>query len=326
MTLGGVSRYGEQMIPPSHVRAMRYEIEKRAVNLAGVGRMIAANPKKMMGAIGAGGGALVGAGREAMRKTQPGEKKHYLGAAARGAALGGVAGVGAGALGRGMADTRLLQQAAGKNVTAGSVIGGTAKRIGTGIKDFAGRQAHGFTGKFEGSMVNPLKRKAQVMDLRAAADIGKKGKGLNVFAGKSMKGNMARGELAHRQNAMKSGVTSLTGIAKGMKDPKRLAKAMWSEGTGGGGALGATLGVGVPAAMAIPDLAKGDESDKGGRTVKQKLVRHGVGLGAGIATAGLPIIPQMMAGSVAEGVGSRISGEKGIKENLARAQAQGGRQ
>jgi hypothetical protein len=279
-------------IKPYQLRAMRQEMEKKAINLSQVGRFLSHSPLRTT-LTGAGGGALLGAGREALRK--PEEGRSFTRGALRGAILGGAAGAATGVAGRGMADTLLLQRAAGAKPTVGSVTKGTVGRVGRGIADFGKRQLHGFTGKFEGSMTEPLKRKAEILRLRGA---------------KPSKIEAVGEQLARRQAAMKSGTSSIPGLAKGLAtSPKATAKALWREGTGGGSRGGAALAVGVPAAFAIPDIAKGDEAAIGGRSLGQKFVRHGATLGTGMLVGGLPIIPQMIVGGAGERAAARLAGE-----------------
>ena len=76
--------------------------------------------------------------------------------------------------------------------------------------------------------------------------------------------------------------------------PKETARAMWRHSTGGGGRMAAAAAVGVPLAFSAPGLMRGDESDEGGPTLKRKLLMTGAGIAGGIATAGLPIVPQQL--------------------------------
>lgn len=124
---------------------------------------------------------------------------------------------------------------------------------------------------------------------------------LKKLVGKSK--NVAK-ELSHRQAARDAGITSLPGIAKGLATkPVDTAKAMWRH-TSGGGRAGTALALGVPAAFAANDLRKGDESAAGGKTVGQKIVRHGAQLGTSVITGGMSLVPGMVTSTALEtGVG-----------------------
>jgi hypothetical protein len=169
--------------------------------------------------------------------------------------------------------------------------------VRTSLSDFAKRQAHGFTGKFQGSMTAPLERKRELLKLRGADP----SKVLGVTE-----------DLARRQRSMKAGITSIPGLAKGLvKAPGTTAKSLYREGMGG--KKGLAFAVGLPAAMAAPDLAKGDESATGGRTVGQKLLRHGGSTAGFMLAGGLPIIPQMMALGQADKLINRATGGKPVQ-------------
>lgn len=298
------------MIDPAQLRGMRLEMEKRAY-LGRLGRAFIRSPLKTTG-VGAAGGAVLGAGQEALRERQPGEQRSYkdiLGGAVRGAVAGGALAGGAAAGGRAVKDTMLLQAAKGAKPTVASGVKGTFGRIGTGFMDFGRRQIHGFTGGQQQAMRAPLQRKQEILRLRGqeASRLGETG-----YADALKKKVQTVGEeLGRREEAMKAGVTSLPGIAKGMVTaPRQTAKGMWRHAIGGGGIGGGAMAIGAPLAFAAPDIARGDESAEGGRTVGQKLVRHGLTAGGMLATGGIPIVPQMLALGGIENLAQRVSGGK----------------
>lgn len=248
--------------------------------------------------VGSGAGAALGAGSALAQ----GED---LGTAARRGVVGGVAGgaLGAagGAAGRAVRDTKLLNPALSNR----QAVVETAKRVGDHAKNFGRRQLHGFTGigdpramGFQSSALANKKR--NVERLRYLDDVKHDGPGFKRFVEHKKRMKELAEEGARGDRAIEANVTNLPGVAKGLaKRPKETAKALWEETTGGSrlGAVGATA---VPVAMAAPELMQGDESDQGGLNRKQKLVRLGVGLGSGIATAGLPILPAVAADTLVD--------------------------
>jgi hypothetical protein len=143
-------------------------------------------------------------------------------------------------------------------------------RAGKSVKNFAKRQAHGITGAYADQAVNI---------------------GLNPAA-------------------VAQGITSIPGLARGLTSaPKETLRHVGREAFSGGKA-GLALGVGLPVALAAPDLSRGDESATGGRTMRQKLVGFGSNVVGGTLTAGVPIVPQIIGGGVIDGVANRVLGGK----------------
>jgi hypothetical protein len=98
-------------------------------------------------------------------------------------------------------------------------------------------------------------------------------------------------------DALRAGITNVPGVVRGLATrPGETAKALKNEMLAGGGMGAGAVAVGLPLALAAPDLARGDESATGGRTMRQKLVNTGSGLVGGALTAGMPIIPQIATG------------------------------
>lgn len=250
------------------------------------------------GLVGSGAGAALGAGSALAQ----GED---LGTAARRGIAGGVAGgaLGAagGAAGRAVRDTKLLDP----SLSSGQAVAETAKRVGGHIKNFGRRQLHGFTGAGDprsmGFRSGELAAKKQHVErLRYLDDVKHEGPSFKRFVSHKERMKDLAEEGARGDRAIEAGVTSIPGVVKGLaKNPKGTAKALWEETTGGSrlGAIGATA---VPVAMTLPELAQGDESERGGLSRKQKLMRLGVGVGSGIATGGLPIIPALAADTLVD--------------------------
>lgn len=158
---------------------------------------------------------------------------------------------------------------------------GVLVRAGKAVRNFAKRQAHGLTGAYASE----------------AAQIG-----LNPAN-------------------VQAGVTSLPGIAKGLvRRPKETIKAVGREAMSGG-RTGLALGVGLPVAFAAPDLAHGDESAQGGRSMRQKLVNVGSGVVGGALTAGVPVLPQMIGSTGVDVVSNKLLGGR---KRPARIQTQEG--
>jgi hypothetical protein len=124
------------------------------------------------------------------------------------------------------------------------------------------------------------------------------------------------------------GMTSMPGSVKAVvTNPRESSKLIWDQMRGGGGGLsgpggsrvgamaGIGLGVGLPVAFAAHDISKGDESATGGRNIKQKILNAGVNTGVGLATGGVGILPQMVAGmgidKATDWVGRKFLGNPG---------------
>lgn len=272
--------------------------------LDAAGRYIAHNPGAIAG-IGAGLGAAGNVAREALSGNS---EKNYLGAGLRGAAIGGLAGAGVGGLGRAARDVQLLHPeiSGGKDLALG-----TAKHLGEGISNFAQRQVHGLTG-YGGKDPAYLDRiglagknvsadKAKLLNMRAEDVIAhnpSRAGDVSKALHHDVKALHTEGELG--QHFRDLGMTSVPGAVKGMAtNPREASKAIWNQ-LRAGGTAGAALGVGIPAAMAVGDIARGDESSTGGRTVGEKVLRAGANVGGGLLFSGVPIVPQVVAGGLAE--------------------------
>lgn len=243
-------------------------------------------------------GAGVGATQGVMNRGDDGSITAALRGGLRGAAVGGAAG----GLGRMHRDTRLLNPTLGQ----GQAVGETAKRIGGAAKRFGQRQLHGLTGAYSSTpgaigmrgseqAAKELRlHHRRILDETAHGASPKRLKAL----GEKLKDIESQGHAGDA--ATKAGITSLPGVAKGMATkPIATAKALGRTMIGGSG-TGAAIAVGLPLAIAAPDLARGDESSRGGRSVKQKLFGVGSGLAGGMLTAGVPVIPQLVGGTAVD--------------------------
>ena len=260
-------------------------------------------------------GAGVGAAHGVLTRGDESAGSAAMKGGIRGAAIGGAGGM----LGRSYRDTRLLNP----TLSGAEAVGATAKRVGEGIKNFGKRQLHGFTGAYEDRAsqiglrsTGEADRRIELLKLRQA-DVKSHGgltdKVKKDFAEKILSlHEWCRGG----DQALRSGITSIPGVIGNLATrPIHTAKALGRSVTGGSGAQGMALGLGLPLAISAPDLAKGDESARGGRTMRQKLVGAGSGLAGGMLTAGMPIIPQIVGSSAVDSIASRQFGGK----RLARA-------
>lgn len=275
------------------------------------GRFIAHNPGTVAG-IGAGLGAAGNLAREAT-KAGP-EPKNYLGAGVRGAVAGGLAGGAVGGLGRAARDVQLLHP---EISGAKDLAVGTAKHLGEGISNFAQRQLHGATGYGSGDAAyldrigvaghGTAANKSKLLNLRAddalAHNPGKAESIANELH-KNVSGVQQEGAVG--QHFRDLGMTSVPGAVKSMAtNPRESAKAIWNQLRAGGGA-GVALGVGVPTAVAAGDIARGDERATGGRGVGEKVLRAGTSIGTGLMFGGVPVVPQMAAGMLADHAAGRL--------------------
>lgn len=247
---------------------------------------------------GAAIGAGVGAASAAVQKNEDGSRKSLLRGAVRGAAVGGVAS----GLGRAYRDTRLLNPGA----SAVGAVGQTASRIGTGIANFGRRQLHGFTGRGNADAIGMhgvahSGKKIDLLQRRLADDIKHAPQAEGALR-KSFEAEAAglrrSGEQA--QQLRDAGLSTIPGAAKALWNPESRGSALRAMGrtmAGGAGAGGLALSVGLPVALQAPSLLKGDESATGGPTLKRKMLGLGGSMAAGAMTAGLPIVPQIVAGS-----------------------------
>lgn len=114
-------------------------------------------------------------------------------------------------------------------------------------------------------------------------------------------------EIGLNPEHVSQGITSLPGLAKGMvTQPKKTLAAVRKNALSGPWSLAA--GVGLPVALSAPDIARGDESASGGRSLRRKLVGLGGGVASGALTAGVPIIPQMVGSGAMESVADHLLG------------------
>ncbi len=295
---------------PEIFRGMRAEIEKGAslASLATRGARFLTKSPARTAAIGAAGGAAAGGYQEHRRGGS------VLGGALRGGILGAAAGGAAGGAGRVYRDVRLLDP----KLTRTQAVGAAVKRMGRGVKQFGQRQVHGITGAYSKtpgkiglrSSATSKKKidlaKLRLQDELKFAKTPEKQEALRKSFQKTKAGLIEEGKRG--DESIRAGVTSLPGIAKGLaRDPRRTAKAMWRETTGGGGLGGTAMAVGLPVATMVPELARGDESATGGKSMRQKLVELGTITGGGIATAGLPIVPMMAAGLGIDAAGQAVA-------------------
>lgn len=264
-------------------------------------------------------GAMLGAGVGAAHGyANRQEGQSGLAAAAGGGLRGAALGAGAGGLARHYRDVRLLNPALG----GGQAVGETMKSMGRGLKNFGKRQLHGMTGAYS--------NQAAEIGMRGTATSEKK---IDLLRRRLMD-KMQHGEITPTRGltgaldshissvrnlretgvagdaAAKAGLTNIPGLARGLvRDPKATLKAVGREAMLGGPQAMA-LGVGLPLALSAPDIARGDESATGGKSLRQKFVGMGSGMAAGTLTAGMPIIPQIMAQSGIERGLSVFGGRK----------------
>jgi hypothetical protein len=294
------------------LHAFRDEIEKSAAmpaSLVRAGRFLSESPGRTA-LIGAGVGALGGAATADEGDRLHGALRGALGGAAVGGAVGGA--------GRAYRDTHLLSK---QPLSTGEAVVGTVKRLGEGAVRFGKRQIHGLTGAYADPAQTGIRssveaaRRSELVEKRLAdrlkdvADPAHAQK-LREGAQKELHGLKEWGQQGDA--ALKAGVTSIPGVARGLATKgKRVEtlKALGHEMTGGGGlmSVGGALGVGLPAATGVADLARGDESAQGGRTIRQKAVGLGTNLGVGALTAGMPFGAQLVASSAADAVGQRLA-------------------
>lgn len=247
---------------------------------------------------GAAIGAGVGAASSALQHNEDGSRKSLLRGAVRGAAVGGAAA----GLGRAYRDTRLLDPSA----TALGAMGSTVRRLGSDVANFGRRQVHGFTGHYNPEAigmhgVGHAERKVDLLKRRMLDDAkhtpGQAAKLEQQFQSQAA---AVRNQGVQAQRSRDAGLSTLPGAAKALWNPSSRGKALRAMGSAvssGAGVGGAALTVGVPVAMQAPSLLRGDESAQGGPSMKRKLVGLGGSIAAGSMVAGLPFLPQLVAGS-----------------------------
>lgn len=251
--------------------------------------------------VGAGIGAAAGAAQGLANSEEGGRTTAALNGALQGGILGGAAGATVGGLGRGVRDAKLLY--ADK-----STPGAIATHLGSGVRRFGGRFRHGITGHGDaGALGMPSStesaRRIDLLKRRADADIAfnpaareKVTKGLATETESLTSAGVAG------DKAIKAGVTNLPGVVRGLAtNPRETGRGLYHAMAGGGGApLALGMGVGLPIALEAPSLARGDESATGGLTTTQKALRLGSRVGSGVLTAGMPIVPGMLAGMTSD--------------------------
>jgi len=260
-------------------------------------------------------GALVGGGvggvGNAARAAYQGEDSRGILRAGLGGAVGGATlGAAGGGLGRKFRDVRLLDP----TLSAGAAAKATVGSVGQGIKNFGKRQVHGITGAYKGQASEiglggtaaankqvALERLRRADRLKGVVNNPKAQAKIWDETAKRNKELLEKG--VRQQAALDAGVTSLRGIGQGMATkPKETLKAMW-EHNAGKGFSGKAMGLGVPAALMAPELAKGDESATGGKSLTQKLMNTGAMVGGSVAFGGVPIVGNLIGWDAA----SRLS-------------------
>lgn len=255
------------------------------------------------GAAGAAGGAAM-----------HGKDESAVEGALRGGLRGALVGGSAAGLGRAYRDTKLLKP----GTTTSEAIKGTAARMGEGVQRFMKRQAHGLTGAYADQAGAIGMRSSQEAERRI--DLLRR-RGLDRFTRDGAANYSSTDQLKKIKDlrewgrggdeALHAGVTSIPGVAKGLaKHPAQTGKALVKQMAGGAGRGGAAVALGLPLAFAGPDLARGDESQRGGRSMREKLVGVGSGMAGGVLTAGMPIVPQLVAGGALDAATSRLARRK----------------
>lgn len=283
------------------------ELEK----LSGISSIIRGALKKAPGAArgmsqankGRLGGALIGSGIGAVGGAQA-DPEDRTGGALRGAILGGVGGLAAGQVA-----TRAGRQQ---------------------VKRFGQRQLHGMTGYVPRTAAQKasgigwtgkgLGARERVKALEGIGmDVGEKytnkAKAIRDAMGRqtvtkslpeSVRRRLAQAEVASRQaqrEAVEQGLTSLPGVAKGMvRNPLRTLKTGFVSQGPAGMAMAA-----VPAAMAVPGVAKG-EGEYGGQGGAGRFLGENIGY---TALGAVPMAP-MMAGAVLAGKAGELM-HKGVQ-------------
>lgn len=261
---------------------------------------------------GAGRGALLGGGVGAVSGAAKGiadgeDGRDVLRRAAGGAVLGGAVGAAAGGAGRVYRDAKLLRP----ELSGGKAL---AQHVGSGAKRFAQRQVHSLTGTMGDKNIglrgsaravekNKLLKKRLAEDIKhQVADPQK----LRRNYSSNLASNLADAQLG--DDAKRQGLTSIPGVVKGLVTaPKETVKGTWRQAKGGGGSGMAAFNIGLPAAFGAHDIAKGDESESGGLSRKQKALRTLGQIGGGFATAGMPIAGMMVGGELVD-AGMRRAG------------------
>lgn len=292
------------------IKAFRSALEKEASPFRAVGRFLSESPMRtaLLGAgVGAAGGALT---------AQPGEgAEGALRGAVGGAALGGTVG----GAGRAFRDTRLL---ANRPLGLGETIVETGRRLGHGLERGVKRQIHGLTGAYADPAQTGIRsshtaaQRVKLLGARARDQL----RGASPDQAAKIRSALAKSVAAAQEEgrqgdaALRAGVTSLPGVVRGLAGPNRLEtlKALGREATGHGGllSLSGTLGVGLPVVSGAADIAAGDESAVGGRSLAQKVVGAGTNVGVGALTSGMPFLSGMAITGAADTLGQALARPK----------------
>lgn len=272
--------------------AFSTQLQKEAVDprgiMRGVGHFLSETPARTA-LLGAAGGALAGG------TSSDDHLSGALGGAWRGALAGGMVG----GLGRVYRDARLLNPQLGG-------VASVAKHVGGELADFGKRTVHGLTGKLDPSQIGMASSRTALKEgdlllrrtqdqLRHVTDPAER-KQLIDSTLESVRASRAAGREGDR--AIELGVTNLPGTVKSLltgKNRGETAKYLGKQMIGGGGLLGTAMGVGLPLGFGAYDLAQGDESASGGRSVPQKLVNLGVSTATGGLMGGMPVGSQLAA-------------------------------
>jgi len=291
--------------------------------LSTAGRFIAHNPHAATAA-GAGLGAAAGLARESM---QDGEK-NYVAAGLGGALKGGLIGAGVGAGARSVRDTMLLNpQAAG----VGGVAKAHLKRMGEGVSNLVQRQVHGVTGYGAkdtayldriGIAGSATSARAGRLEALRAMDYAKHNpaKAQRAIHGASKQLGAFAEEGAVGDRMRELGMTHAPGAVKAFAtNPRAASKVIYDQLRLGGG-LGVAAGIGAPLAVSGMDLARGDESATGGRSMTEKGFRAAANIGGGLVFGGMPLLSQNVVGQGTEYLAGRAGKLLHGKMNPAPAQ------
>lgn len=256
--------------------------------------------------------ALAGAGLGAAYGAATAEDGDRIGGTLRGALGGAVVGGAGASAGRAMRDTQLLAK---RPLTALETVKGTGKRLGEGVVQGVKRQLHGLSGAYAnpaetGIQSSHLAKRREALVRARAADEGVRS------SGKALKSEIANIRAAGRQGdeSLAAGTTSLPGVIRGLAGPARAhtARVLGREITGRGGllSLGGALGIGLPIVSGAADIAQGDESATGGRSLAQKVVGTGTNVGVGALTAGMPFMAGQLVSGTADALGQIVTRPK----------------
>lgn len=255
---------------------------------------------------GVSGGALIGgalgAGAGALSAPEGSSTFERIGRAGQMGMAGAAIGGGIGTVARKARDIQLLNPGLHG---AGSLAKATLGELRTDVANVAKRQLHGLTGYADEAAQDamnlrgriPAQREAHLAKLRGI-DQGHTAEQIK----ETVDPILARG--AQGEAARRAGITTVPGTIRGMwKDPKGTARALYDDilpsGTTTKEKLLTGLGyVGLPVGMAGMDIARGDESEQGGRTLGRKILGHTANIAGSALTAGLPIGSGMLAQEV----------------------------